>query len=131
MAAASDYVENRTLDFWLKANSQTSSAPSTVYVSLHTGSPADDDSGANEVSGGAYARQSATFGTISNGSVSTSATITYPVATANYGTVSHIGIYDASTSGNLLFHGAVTTSKTIETGDQFQISSGNLTVTMA
>ncbi len=131
MAAASDYVENRTLDFWLKANSQTSSAPSTVYVSLHTGSPVDDDSGANEVSGGAYARQSAAFGTISNGSVSTNATITYPVATANYGTVSHIGIYDASSSGNLLFHGAVTTSKTIETGDQFQISSGNLTVTMA
>ena len=131
MAAASDYVENRTLDFWLKANSQTSSAPSTVYVSLHTGSPVDDDSGANEVSGGGYARQSAAFGTISNGSVSTNATITYPVATGNYGTVSHIGIYDASSSGNLLFHGAVTTSKTIETGDQFQISSGNLTVTMA
>lgn len=133
MAAASDHVEDLTLDFWLKANSAATTAPSTVYVSLHTGSPADDDSGANEVStvGTAYARQSATFGTVSGGSVSTSATITYPVATANFGAISHIGIYDSSTGGNLLFHGAVTTSKTIETGDQFQISSGNLTVTMA
>lgn len=129
MSAASDYLENKLLDHSLATTSYT--APSGVYVSLHTGSPGDANDGANEISGGSYARQAATFGSASSGSASTSATITFPAATASWGTISHIGIYDASTSGNLLFHGAVTTSKAIESGDTFQISSGNLTISLA
>lgn len=129
MSAASDYLENKLLDHSLATTSYT--APSGVYVSLHTGSPGDANDGANEISGGSYARQAATFGSASAGSASTSATITFPAATASWGTISHIGIYDASTSGNLLFHGAVTTSKAIESGDTFQISSGNLTISLA
>ena len=129
MSAASDYLENKVLDHTLATAAYT--APGAVYVGLHTGSPGDDNSGANEVSGGSYARQAATFAAASGGSASTSATITFPAATANWGTISHIGIYDASSTGNLLYHGAVTTSKTIETGDTFQISSGNLTITLA
>ena len=132
MAAASDYVEDRTLDFWLKANSTSTTAPSTVYVALFTSSPADDASGTEvSTSGTAYVRKAVSFGTISGGSVSNSANVTFDAATASFGTVSHIGIFDASTSGNLLFHGALDASKSIDTGDTFQITTGNLTVTMA
>lgn len=131
MAAASDYLEVALLDAVLRNTSYTS--PTTVYVSLHTGSPGDADDGANEIttSGSAYSRQSATFAAASAGSISTNAAINYSAATSNWGTVSHIGIYDASTGGNLLFHGALTTSKTIETGDTLSIASGSLTVTLA
>ena len=130
MSAASDYLENELLDHALATGAYT--PPTNVYVSLHTGSPGDANDGANEVSGFDYARQQATFAAASGGSASTSATITFPAANGgSFGTISHIGIYDASTSGNLLFHGAVTTSKTIDDGDTFQISSGNLTITLA
>lgn len=132
MAAASDYVEDKTLDFWLKANSTSTTAPATVYVALFTSDPADDASGTEvSTSGTAYVRKAVTFGTISGGSVSNSANVTFDAATASFGTVSHIGIFDASSSGNLLFHGALDASKSIDTGDTFQITTGNLTVTMA
>lgn len=128
MSAASDYLENELLDHVLSNAAYTS--PTTVYVGLFTSDPTDAGTG-TEVSGGSYARQSASFATASGGSASTNADITFPTATANWGTITHVGIYDASTAGNLLFHGAVTTSKTIESGDTFQISSGNLTITLA
>lgn len=128
MSAASDYLELKLLDHALGTAAFT--APAAVYVGLHTGSPLDDNSGANEVSGGSYARKAATFAAASGGSASTNATVTFDAATANWGTITHIALYDASTAGNLLFHGAVTTSKTIETGDTFQISSGNLTISL-
>ena len=140
MSAASNYTEDRTLDFWLKANSQTTSAPSTVYVALFNSDPSTGSTAENleagtitdECSGGAYARQSATFGTVSGGSVSTNADITFPAATdANWGTITHVAVMDANTSGNVLFYGALTASKTIDNGDTFQISSGNLTVSLA
>lgn len=132
MAAASDYVEDKTLDFWLKANSTSTTAPATVYVALFTSDPADDASGTEvSTSGTAYVRKAVTFGTISGGSVSNDANVTFDAATASFGTVSHIGIFDASSSGNLLFHGALDASKSIDTGDTFQITTGNLTVTMA
>lgn len=128
MSAASDYLENELLDHVLSNAAFTS--PTTVHVGLYTSSPGDDDSG-TECSGGAYARQTASFAAASGGSASTDATITFPAATSNWGTITHVSIHDAAVSGNLLFHGAVTSSKTIETGDTFQISSGNLTVTLA
>jgi len=143
MSDASNYLEDRTLDFWLKANSQTTTAPATVYLALFT---SDDSAGAtaenleagtltNEVStsGTAYARQTVTFGTISNGSVSTNANVTFPTATANFGTISHVAVTDSATAGagNVLFYGDLTSTKTIETGDTFQITSGNLTITLA
>lgn len=128
MSAASDYLENELLDHVLSNAAYTS--PTTVYVGLFTSDPTDAGTG-TEVSGGSYARESASFATASGGSASTNADITFTTATANWGTITHVGIYDASTAGNLLFHGAVTTSKTIESGDTFQISSGNLTITLA
>ena len=130
MSAASDYLENKVLDHVLKNTSFAQ--PTNLYIGLWT---ADDglESGTltSEVSGGSYARQTVTFGTASGGSASNSATVTFPAATANWGTITHVAVMDASTGGQVLFHGAVTTSKTIESGDTFQISSGNLTISLA
>ena len=124
----SNYLENALINATLRNTSYTS--PTTVYVGLHTADPTDAGSG-TEVSGGSYARTSVTFGSPSNGTSTNSAAVEFPQATANWGTVSHIGIWDASSTGNLLYHTALDTSKTIETGDIFKIASGSLSVTLA
>lgn len=128
MAEMSNHLENALINATLRATTFTS--PATVYVSLHTADPTDDGSG-TEVSGGSYARQSASFAAPSNGASATNADITFPQATGNWGTVTHIGIWDASTSGNLYYHTALDASKAIDTGDIFKIASGSLTVTLA
>jgi len=128
MAEISNYLENALINGTIRATSYT--APSTVYVGLYTSDPTDANTG-TEVTGGSYVRQSATFAAPSNGSSASNADITFPQATANWGTVGWIGILDASSSGNLLYHTALDASKTIETGDIFKIASGNLTVTLS
>jgi len=128
MAAMSNYLENALINATLRNTTFTS--PATVYVALFTTDPTDAGTG-TQVSGGSYARQSATFAAPSDGASTTSADITFPTATGDWGTVSYFGIYDASTSGNLLYHGALNNSKTIQTGDILKIEAGNLTVTLA
>jgi len=127
MAEFSNYLENKILDHVLKNISYTS--PTTAYVGLFTSDPTDAGTG-TEVSGGSYARQVLSVTTASGGIVTSSGDVTFPQATGSWGTISHIGILDALTSGNLLMHTALTTSKTIESGDILKISSGNLTVTL-
>ena len=128
MAEFSNYLENALINAVLRNTSYTS--PATVYVSLYTTDPTDAGSG-TEVSGGSYARTAVTFGAPSNGVSTNSADVTFPTCTVSWGTVSHIGIHDASTSGNLLFHTPLDTSKTIDSGDIFKIETGNLSVTLA
>lgn len=128
MSAMSDYLENEILDHVLGTGSYT--MPATVYIGLSTGSFGDDNSG-TELSGSGYARQSITFAAASSGSASTNATVTFPTATGSWGVVSHYGLYDASSGGNLLIHGAFASSKTIATGDVLRVNSGDLTVTAA
>jgi hypothetical protein len=128
MAEMSNYLENALINATLRATTFTS--PSVVYVGLYTADPTDAGSG-TEVSGGSYARQSVTFGAPSNGVSTNSAAVEFPQCTSTWGTISHIGILDASTSGNLYYHTALDSSKTIETGDVFKIAIGNLSVTLA
>lgn len=128
MAAISNYLEDALINATLRNTAYSS--PTTVYVGLFTTDPTDAGSG-TEVSGGYYARTAATFAAPSNGASSTNADVQFPQATGNWGTVTHFGLFDALTGGNLLYHGALTASKTIETGDVFKIASGNLTVTLA
>jgi len=128
MAEMSNFLENALVNATLRATTYTS--PATVYVALFTTDPTDAASG-TEVTGGSYARTSVTFAAPSNGASASNADCTFPTCTSTWGTVSHIGIFDASTSGNLLYHTPLDTSKTIETGDIFKIASGSLTVTLA
>ena len=130
MAAFSDYLENKVLGHVFGGTAYT--APTTLYVALYTVAPSDTGGG-TEVSGGAYARQTATF-TVSGTNPTTAsntAAIEYPTATANYGTVVAVGVFDALTSGNLLAYSTLTTSKTIDSGDVFRINAGNLDITLA
>ncbi len=137
MSAASNYLENKVLDHVLTATSYT--APGTRYLALFNNTSgnaaANLEAGTltDEVStsGTAYGRKAVTFAAASSGTSATNATVTFDAATANWGTITHVAVMDASTSGNVLFWGAVTTSKTIETGDTFQVSSGNLTISLA
>jgi len=128
MAEMSNFLENALINATLRNTTYTSVA--TVYVSLWTSDPTDAGSG-TEVSGGSYARTAVTFAAPSNGVTTNSADVTFPTATASWGTVGWIGINDAATSGNLLYHTALDTSKTIDSGDIFKISTGNLSVTLA
>jgi hypothetical protein len=144
MSAASNYLEAKVLDHVLRYSSAAYTAPSTLYLALFnntSGSAASNlEAGTltdeTSTSGTAYARKSVTFAAASGTnpcSSATNATVTFDTATANWGTISHVAIMDSATAGagNVLFYGAVTTSKTIETGDTFQVSSGNLTVSLA
>jgi len=128
MAEMSNFLEDALINATLRATTYTSVA--TVYVSLWTSDPTDAGSG-TEVSGGSYARTAVTFGAPSNGASLNSADVTFPTATASWGTVGWIGINDAATSGNLLYHTALDTAKAIDSGDIFKISTGNLSVTLA
>lgn len=102
----------------------------TAYVSLHTADPVN--TGANELSGSAYARQGPT--TFANAGAnptvaSNSAIVTYPAATAPWGTVTHFGIWDAATLGNFRGSGALVTPKAINTGDTARFAANALTIT--
>tara|TARA_Y100001972_G_scaffold128965_1_gene193070 strand:+ start:4167 stop:4577 length:411 start_codon:yes stop_codon:yes gene_type:complete len=136
MSAASNFLENELLDHVLRGSGGAYTAPTTLYLALFTsdGGLENNTSGSQteiSTSGSAYSRQTIAFNDASSGSASNSATVTFSAATANWGTVTHVAIMDASSGGNVLFHGAVTTSKTIESGDTFQVSSGNLTISLA
>jgi hypothetical protein len=131
MSAASDYLENKVLDHFL--GTASTSAPATVYLALFTTDPTDAGSGTEvSTSGTNYARQSIAFSSASSGTTSNSADVEFSQATGSgFGTVTHFGIFDASTAGNLLFHGSLTASKTIAAGDVFKVASGNLSITVA
>lgn len=128
MAEMSNYLEDALINATLRATTFTS--PAAVYVGLHTADPTDAGTG-TEVSGGSYTRKAATFAAPSNGVSATSADVTFDQATGSWGTITHIGIWDASSSGNLLYHTPLDASKTIDTGDIFKIASGSLTVTLS
>jgi len=128
MAALSDYAENEMLDHMLGTGAF--SAPANVFLSLWTSDPTDDGSG-NELSGSGYVRKDINFGAASSGVATSSGVVTFDTASGSWGTVSHIGIHDAVSSGNLLFHGALSASKTIGSGDVMQIANGAITITAA
>lgn len=128
MAEMSNYLEDALINGTLRATTYT--APTTVYVGLYTSDPMDDNSG-TEVSGGSYSRTAVTFGAPSNGVTTNSAAVEFPQATLDWGTVGWIGILDASTSGNLMYHTPLDISKVISSGDIFKIAIGSLSVTLA
>jgi len=122
----SNLFETRVLTWLFTGDAVT--RPSALYVALFTSNP-DEDASGTEVSGGAYARQSVAF-TVSGNTASNSAAIEFPTATASYGTVTHIGVFDAASGGNLIAYAALTTSKAIDTGDVMRIPASDLDVTM-
>jgi hypothetical protein len=142
MSAMSDYLENKIIDWFFRGQAFT--PPATAYVGLLTAAPTDAGGG-TEVVGGSYGRvaiasllanwagtQSAGSTTASSGTggtTSNNASITFPAPTGNWGVVTHFGIYDAPTGGNLLFWAPLAISKTVNNGDAApSFPSGQLTV---
>ena len=144
MSAFSNYLENKLADHLFRTT--TFSQPATIYIGLYTAAPSDSGGG-TEVSGGSYARVQngpgdsnwkGTHGTTSGassgtgGQVSNAGVVTFPTPTANWGSITHFGIFDASSGGNLLFHGALTAAKTVNNGDPAPtFPADSLTVTLA
>jgi hypothetical protein len=130
MAALSDYAEKLLLDFLM--TSGTATRPTAWYVALYTAAPSDSGGG-TEVSGNGYARQAVTFDAASTpgGTTSNTGAVTFTAAGGSWGSISHIGLHDALTSGNLLWHGAMTAAKTIADGDTLEFAIGNIDLTLA
>lgn len=134
--------------------------PATVYVALfadsgsaatpalESGTSATGSGNSNwghfEINNGSYSRQSISFsaagipGGSTTGTITSNLTVSFPVASADYDTagatgnvVTHIALMDDIAAGNVLFYGALTTPKTVSAGDQFTISSGNLSISLA
>jgi hypothetical protein len=124
MMSISNYYEDKILDHMLRGTAFT--PPSTVYLSLHNADPGE--TGANEISGGSYARKAISWNAPSGGSMTNSADIDFPNMPA--ATITHVGIWDAATAGNHLWNGPLTASKTTNSGDTFRIPAGQLTVTL-
>ena len=130
MADMSDFLEVTLLN--LSLNGTAWAGMNNPYISLHTADPTDAGTG-TEVTGGSYARVASSFGVASgtSGALASNADATFPTATASWGTVGWIGIWDAVSGGNMLYHSALDAAKTIDSGDIFKIVTGNLTVTLA
>ncbi|ODA09248.1 phage tail fiber protein [Paenibacillus polymyxa] len=105
--------------------------PSQVYVALYTSAPTDSDTG-QEVVGGGYARRPVTFSAPvvqdRRAVVASTSDVVFPIASAKWGLITHVGIRDAAAGGNLIYHGAITTPRTAETNDTLRFLAGQLKV---
>ena len=122
-----NYLETEILDHVFAGAAY--SAPATLYIGLFTAISDGETGSVTEVSGSAYARQTMAF-TTSGATTSNNATVEFPTATGSWGTITHVGIFDASTSGNLMVYATLTASKAITTGDVFRVPSGDLDITL-
>ena len=129
MSAMSDFLENKVLDHILATSAYT--APSTVYLGLSIASMGDN-AGGTELSGNGYARVSIAFDAASGGTTDNTSVVDFPTCTgSNWGAVAYWSIWDASTGGNMLLHGAFTSAKTIEVNDVLRVAAGDLDITSA
>jgi len=146
MAALSNYLENQLVDHVFRGQAYSATVPASVWVALYTSAPSDAGGG-TEISGSNYARVAVSrslaawagtqgAGTTlasdgNGGTTSNNASITFPTPSASWGTVTHFGILDAVTGGNLLFHGALTVPQTINSGNTVTFAAGQLQITFA
>lgn len=130
MAALSDYAEKLLLDWAMTTGAAT--RPTQWFLALYTTAPSDAGGGI-EVSGSGYSRQAITFAAASTpgGTTSNTNIPSFTAAGGSFGTVTHLGIFTASTAGNLLWHGSMTASKTVGDGDTLEFSTGNVNLTLA
>jgi len=121
-----NFLETEVLDHVFGGNAYA--APGTLYTGLYTAAPSDTGGG-TELSGNGYARQATAF-TVTGDTASNTSAEEWATATGDWGTITHVGVFDASTGGNLMAYGTLTASKTIATGDVFRIPAGDLDITL-
>lgn len=130
MGSFADYWENEILDHLFGKGSYT---PPTIYIALSTADPGDDGATIAEPSSGSYARKATSasdWSAASGGALSNAATIEFVQATGSWGTITHFALFDALTEGNMLAHGSLSASKTVDSGDIARFVTGNLDVTL-
>jgi hypothetical protein len=124
----SNFLETEILDHVFAGAAYT--APSTHYLALFTAAPGETGGGTEvTTSGTAYVRKAVAFTTTGN-TTSNSAAVEFPTATATFGTVTHVGVFDAVSSGNLMAYATLSSSKAIATGDVFRVPTGDLDITL-
>lgn len=130
MAALSDHAENLLLNFLMTTG--TATRPTNWYLALYSAAPSDSGGG-TEISGSGYSRQSVSWDAASGtgGTTSNSGNVTFTASGGNFGNVTHIGIFDASSGGNLLWHGAMAAAKQVNSGDSIQFATGSIDLTIA
>lgn len=142
----SNYLADKLLNQVFRNTAYT--RPAKIYLALYTSNPTAADTG-QEVSGGGYARQEVTFGapttenhsiyhpttgqqvTVPKRTIKNSADLILPTATADWGQVTHVGIRDAETGGNLLYFGTLETPRNILVNDIFKMLTGQVVLTLA
>ena len=129
-AVMSDDLEVKFLNYVLRSG--TFASPASVYLALFTATPSDAGGGTEVASANAYARKQLTsaFDAASARATSNTATITFPTATGVWGLITSVGIFDASTGGNLLFYGSFGSNLQVDTGDTLSIAAGALDISL-
>jgi hypothetical protein len=127
MAKISNYLKTKIIDSTLRGISFT--PPENHYLALYTNSPTDADTG-TEVFEGAYVRQPISFEADTLGATQNTSDITFPIASNLWGNVTHIGIRDASTGGNLLYHSEMLIPRTITPDTQLLFLAGEIDLTL-
>lgn len=130
MSALSDHAENLILNFLM--TSGTATRPTAWYVALYTVAPSDSGGG-TEVSGNGYSRQTVAWDTATGtgGTTDNTGAVSFTATGGNFGTIVAIGIHDASSGGNLLWHGALSANKTVNDGDTLEFAAGAIDLTIA
>ena len=126
MSALSNHAESLLMTWLMTGDSAT--RPSAWYVALHTGDPGETGA-SGEVSGNGYARQAATWNTVSGGATDNASAVTFTAAGGGWGTITHASIWSAASGGNCFWKGAVT-NKTVADGDSYQFAAGALDVSL-
>lgn len=125
--AFTNYLENK-IQAYVWSGTAFSSPSASLYVGLFTSAPGEGGGG-TEVSGNGYSRKLVSMTTSADLSTNSGA-VEFDTATGSWGTITHVAIFDASTSGNMLAYAALASAKTIATGDVFRIPAGDLDITL-
>lgn len=127
MSSLSNHAETLLARWLLTADSVT--RPTNWYAALYTAAPSDAGGG-TEVSAGGYAREAVAF-TVSGDTAANATAVEFGPASADWGTITHVAILDAATTGNLIAWAALSASKTVENTDTLEFASGELALVFA
>lgn len=131
MGSLSNYQEKELLDHIFGESAGEYTPPSTVYLGLSTADPGDDAGGLAEPSGMGYIRKAITFDAAASRLLNQTSTVTFDEATGSWGEITHYGIFDAESSGNMMAHGALSTSKGVVSGNTPSVAAGEVDISFS
>ncbi len=131
MSAFSNYLEDALINATLRGTTFTAPSVGSLHLALFTADPTDANLTANEVVAAWYSRKTTGSWTAPSNGVSTNvAAITFDAVTGAQVTITHLGVYDSASAGNLLYHTPLVQSKTLDIGDVLSFAIGAVTITL-